>query len=380
MGSGREARHRDVVSEIGTSITAAGLDATVLLLGGSGSAAGEAVSVGGFDDEAGSGHLGETFVERGVADAAGCTQLGEWPRFGGSGERCGDALIDGSRLGGVLGLRIGLDRPQGEGVIALGEFESDAGDGGGGAVLDGQDDAVVTVAAEVEVGIAPGMEFGRSAQGLTGADRTGALSGVVDDGHGDGVTPLQFAQEGEQWGDLTADILVDAMQPDEGIEHEQAWLQPCDSLLEACAVSIQIEAQTGRGDYLDVEFRQRGAGGGTDALEAAANDVQGILGRIEQNAAGTCDREAAQAGRCRGDGDGQIEGEEGFAALGLAADDPHRLLGPQLIDQPTPLLGNLGETPGRLNRKLGHRRRRLAALASWAAGMAQISKNNVSSM
>jgi hypothetical protein len=33
-----------------------------------------------------------------------------------------------------------------------------------------------------------------------------------------------------------------------------------------------------------------------------------------------------------------------------------------------------------LNRKLGHRRRRLAALASLAAGMAHISKNSVSSI
>ena len=52
---------------------------------------------------------------------------------------------------------IGLDGLQGEDVIALGEFESDGGDGGGGAMFDGQDDALVTVAAKVEVGIAPGM-------------------------------------------------------------------------------------------------------------------------------------------------------------------------------------------------------------------------------
>ena len=275
---------------------------------------------------------------------------------------------------------IGLDGLQGEGVIALGEFKRDAWHGGSGPMLDGQNDAVVTIAAEVEVGIAPGVEFRRPAQGLTGADGTGALSGVVDDGHGDGVTPLQLAQEGEQRGDLAADILIDAMQPHERIEDQQAWLEPAHGLVETRAVSIEVEAQAGRGDHLDVEFGQRDAGGGTDALEAAPNDVQGVFGRIEQNATGAADREAAQAGRCRGDGDGQIEGEEGFAALGLAADDPHRLLGPQLIDQPTSLLGSLGETPGRLNRKLGHRRRRLAALASLAAGMAHISKNSVSSI
>jgi len=153
------------------------------------SAAGEAVSVGGFDDDAGSGHFGEAFVEGGGANAAERAQLGEWPRFCCSGERCSDALVDGSLLDGAFGLGIGLDGLQGEGVIALGEFESDAGDGGGGAMLDGQDDAVVTVAAEVEVGIAPGVEFGRSAQGLTGTDGTGALSGVVDDGQPRGSAP-----------------------------------------------------------------------------------------------------------------------------------------------------------------------------------------------
>jgi hypothetical protein len=49
-----------------------------------------------------------------------------------------------------------------------------------------------------------------------------AVFSVVDDGDGDGVAPLQFAQEGEQWGDIAADILVDAMQAHERIEDEQA--------------------------------------------------------------------------------------------------------------------------------------------------------------
>ena len=85
---------------------------------------------------------------------------------------------------------IGLDGLQREGVVALGEFERDGRHGGGGAMLDGQDDAIVAVAAEIEVGIAPGVEFGRSAQGLTGADSAGALSGMVDDSDGDGVAAL----------------------------------------------------------------------------------------------------------------------------------------------------------------------------------------------
>ncbi len=166
----------------------------------------------------------------------------------------GDTVIDGIRLDGALGLAIGLNRLESKCVIALDQFKRDAWHGGGSPMLDRQDDAVVTVAAEVEVGIAPGVEFGRPAQRLTGTDGAGALSGVVDDGHGDGVTPLQLAQEGEQRGDLAADILIDAMRPHERIEHQQPWLEPANGLVETRAVGIEVEAQAGRGDHLDVEF------------------------------------------------------------------------------------------------------------------------------
>ena len=200
---------------------------------------GEAVTVGGFDDEAGGGHGGEAFVEGGGADAAGCPQFGERARLCAVGEGCGDALIDRSWPDRALGLAIGLDRFEGESVVSLGEFERHGGHRSGGAVLDSQNDAVVAVASEIEVGIAPGVELRRSAQRLTGTDGAGSLFGVVDDGHGDGVTPLQFAQEGEQWGDIAADILVDAMQADEGIEDQQPRLQPDDGLLEPCTVKLR---------------------------------------------------------------------------------------------------------------------------------------------
>ena len=188
-------------------------------------------------------------------------------------------------------------------------------------MFDGQNDAIVTVASEIEVGITPGVELRRSAQGLTGADGACTLFGMMDERHGDGVAALQFAQEGKQRGDVATDILIDAMQAHERIEDEQPRLQPGDGLFEPRAVSLEIEAQTGRGDHLHVELGETDAGGGADAFEAAADDVQGIFGGIEQDAAGAADREAAQAGDAGGDGDRQIEGEEGFAALGLAADD-----------------------------------------------------------
>src|SRR5271166_840363 len=100
---------------------------------------------------------------------------------------------------------------------------------------------------------------------------------MMDDRDGDGVTTLQVTQEGEQRRDLAADILIDAVQSHERIEDEQPRLQPGDGLIEPRAVGLEIEAQTGRGDHLDVEFGEPDAGGGADALEAATDDMQRVL-------------------------------------------------------------------------------------------------------
>ena len=104
------------------------------------------------------------------------------------------------------------------------------------------------------------------------------------------------------------------MQPDEGIEDDQPWFQAGDGLLQAGAIGLEVEAETGSGDDLQVEFGEIDRGGGANAVEATADDVQGgVLGGVEQDAPGLLDGEAAQAGRAGGDGDGQVEGKEGFA-------------------------------------------------------------------
>ena len=82
-----------------------------------------------------------------------------------------------------------------------------------------------------------------------------------------------------------------------------------------------------------------------------------------------------------GDRDGQIQGEEGLAALGLAADDADGLVGPQAVDEPALLLG----------RRAGERDRpaRRAARSSAPSGgdlhcagegAAKVSKNSFSSI
>ena len=130
------------------------------------------------------------------------------------------------------------------------------------------------------------MELGRAAQRLPGAYAAATLPGMMDDEHGGAVAALQFAQEGQQRRDLTAGVLVDAMQAHERIEDEQARQQASDGVGEVPPVGVEIEAQDGRGDDLDIEVGERQPRCGADAFEAPAHDVQGVLGSEQQHTAG----------------------------------------------------------------------------------------------
>jgi hypothetical protein len=90
---------------------------------------------------------------------------------------------------------------------------------------------------------------------------------------------------------------------------------------------------------VDVEGGEGDLGGQGDADKTLANDVQGVFGGVEQDTARMGDGETAQAGGAGGDGEGEVEGEEGLAALGLPADDADGLIGPEAIDEPAVLRG-----------------------------------------
>lgn len=104
--------------------------------------------------------------------------------------------------------------------------------------------------------------------------------------------------------------------------------QVLDGFREALAVLGKVEAEDGRGDDLHVEGIEAGAGGERDTFEAAAYDVQGVLGGEEQDTALRDGLEAAEAGHAGRDGYGHVEGQEGLAALGLAANNADGLGGP----------------------------------------------------
>jgi hypothetical protein len=72
-----------------------------------------------------------------------------------------------------------------------------------------------------------------AAEGLAGAGAAAALLGVVDKGDGDAVPPLELAQVGEERRHLARGVFVDAVEPHEWVEDEQARLELRDGLVEA---------------------------------------------------------------------------------------------------------------------------------------------------
>ena len=122
------------------------------------------------------------------------------------------------------------------------------------------------------------MELGRAAQGLPAALVGGALAGMMDERNSGMEITLQVAQEGEEWSDLGGGVFVDAMQANEGIEHEQFRLQLCDRGGQRLSVVVVIEPERGHTDEVDVEVFEVDAGHGGNSLEAPAHDEGRILG------------------------------------------------------------------------------------------------------
>jgi hypothetical protein len=104
---------------------------------------------------------------------------------------------------------------------------------------------------------------------------------VVDDRDGQVVGALEFAQVAEDRGDLTGLVFVDAMEPDEVVEQEQARGLAPHGLGQAALVPGQIEPHAGRGDDEQGERREGQAAVATEAGEARLDDGRGILGHVD---------------------------------------------------------------------------------------------------
>ena len=163
---------------------------------------------------------------------------------------------------------------------------------------------------------------------------------MVDHGDSHLVLALQLTQVGEQGCHFGAVVLALAVQPDEWVEDEESGVELRHGGGQLLAIVGEVEAESGRGDDLDVEIWKGASGGEADALEPLAHGGRGVLGGVEDDPSRRGDAEAPETGRSRGHRHGHVEGEEGLEALGLAPYDSHCLLGPQAFDEPALLLAD----------------------------------------
>jgi len=292
---------------------------------------------------------------------------------GGEGTRAGlESFRDAvrrRRSGSVSGCgTFGVEGTQREGVAALFELEREIDLASCGAVLDREQEPFV-VSSEVEIGVSPGVELGASPERLAGAQVGCAFFRVMDEDDGERVAALKLAEKGEQRGDLGGEVLVDAMEPDERIEDEQAGAEHLDGADEPLPIELGVDPERRLGDDVEIEAVEIGAGGLTDSFEAPSEDVVGVFGGEDENGPDPVDGEAAERGSTGGDGDGEIEGEKRLAALRFASDDPDGLLGPEIPNEPPRLVGHGREAMGRQVRKRPAHDRAPAGLRALALGV-----------
>src|SRR5262244_149829 len=131
-----------------------------------------ATAVAGLDDATRRGERSKALIEGGGADAAVRAQLGEGDRGSGGGERRRDALIDRAWHGHRR--FAALDELEGEGLSRFNELDLHRLQRWGGTVLNGEGQGV-SVTAQIEVAVTPGVELGGAAQRLAGTDVAGTL-------------------------------------------------------------------------------------------------------------------------------------------------------------------------------------------------------------
>ena len=114
----------------------------------------------------------------------------------------------------------------------------------------GVKEQLIGLASEVEVGIAPTVEFTGTAQGLSGTQAVGLLFGMVNHQHGQLETALELTQAAEEGGDLGGFIFFDLVQSDQGIQDQQSRFEGLERQDQTLAIPSPIQAERGGGDNL----------------------------------------------------------------------------------------------------------------------------------
>ena len=170
--------------------------------------------MGAFDEVLGT-QSGECLTESDIAhlELGANGVAGEWRLV--ASEEFEDVICQLLLGSGIRGVIVVDDSEVRCGLIS--EDETERLGGGSGTMLDAQDEGVVA-AAQVEVGVSPGMQVSGSAQRLAAETRGGVFAQVMDENDRQAVSALQVTQLAEQGGHVGGGVLVAAMQAHEGIE------------------------------------------------------------------------------------------------------------------------------------------------------------------
>jgi hypothetical protein len=248
--------------------------------------------------------LEEGFAEPVVVDAQGIAKgaagLGKFCRAEEVDEAIGDAGL-------VMGGEIGADGQMNGAIVRGAEFYFEGVGGLGRAVFKGHDKAMLP-SRQIGIGIAKGVKVRAAAKGLSGLCAL-PLAGMVYEDHSAVMGALELAQVAQQFGDIGGGIFIEAVQSDQGIEKEQAWLIALEGFVEAALIGAEVQAQAWCGDGKKRERSDVEAPVPAERQNAAANGGQGILSQIDQDRALGIDREASQAGGPGCDADRHIQSQ-----------------------------------------------------------------------
>ena len=100
-----------------------------------------------------------------------------------------------------------LQHGQGQSRARLSQLERDMVLAGSGAMLGGKSE-LGTLAPHIEIGVPPAVEFAGTAQSLARAAGVGVFAGMMNQQDGQLKLALEFAQKGEQPGDLAGVVFI----------------------------------------------------------------------------------------------------------------------------------------------------------------------------
>ena len=138
-------------------------------------------------------------------------------------------------------------------------------------------DKVILFFAQIQVGVAPGVQVGAAAQCLSGALCVGGFAGVMDQSHCGMKAPLQDSQRMQDGGDFRGDVFIDTVHSGQRVQDQQSRLDALHGLEQQLLMMIKVQAQLLGIEDVDVEALEVGGARLCNAVESVCDDVPGIF-------------------------------------------------------------------------------------------------------